>query len=290
MDRFRLSFRAEASAAWEKVEALEAAGAESVGIVPVEARAELGEPAPGTLPLAGSVRVEALYASRAAAESAAVAIGGGGCSIEFVPERDWVAAGRSGFVPRRYGERLWVVPDWYEPPEPDAVNVVLAPGLAFGTGEHPSTSLCLELLARADLAGRTVVDYGSGSGVLAVAAMRLGAARVAAVDNDPQALAATRANAARNGVAVAVTPPGGLEATGADLLIANILARPLISLAADLCALVRPGGRIVLAGITRAQTDVVAAAYLPRARPAARLAQGDWSLLELEKAGTGKRE
>ncbi|MGH8160803.1 MAG: 50S ribosomal protein L11 methyltransferase, partial [Gammaproteobacteria bacterium] len=210
-----------------------------------------------------------------------------GCRIESCPEHDWVAAGRSGFVPRSYGERLWVVPEWCTAPDPGAVNVLLAPGLAFGTGEHPSTALCLEWLAAADLTGLTVIDYGSGSGVLAIAAAKLGGARAAAVDNDPQALAATRANAVRNDVAIEAWLPETLKMTGADLLIANILARPLIALAADFCACVRPGGRIVLAGITPAQADVVAAAYVPHARQVSRVARGDWALLELERTGSG---
>ncbi|MGH8274804.1 MAG: 50S ribosomal protein L11 methyltransferase [Gammaproteobacteria bacterium] len=269
-----------AEKAWALVGRLEEGGAESVAVCPLEADATPGEPEFGTTPLAGTVRVEALYATRAVAEAAACRIGDG-ARIEPCPERDWVAAGRAGFVPRRYGERLWIIPEWCEAPAPEAVNVVGAPGLAFGTGEHPSTALCLEWLAAAELDGKTVIDYGAGSGVLAVAAAKLGAAQVFAVDTDPQALAATRANAARNDVRIEASPPETLSARNADVLVANILARPLITLAAEFIARVRPGGRIVLAGITAAQADVVAAAYAPQARLAATAQCAEWVRLEL---------
>lgn len=282
MNRVRLSCRVEAKEAWALVARLESDGAESVTVVPLDADEELTEPEPGATPLAGAVRIEALYAARADAEAARRNARAGSCRVEPCSECDWMAAGRVGFAPRRHGGPLWIVPDWCEPPEPEAVNVIIAPGLAFGTGEHPSTALCLEWLAGADLGGKTVIDYGAGSGVLAVAAAKLGAARVFAVDTDPQALAATRANAARNGTTAVITsPPDTLSARDAGLLIANILARPLIALAAEFTTRVRPGGRIVLAGITAAQADVVAAAYAPAAQLVASTLRDDWACLEL---------
>src|SRR5699024_64204 len=151
-----------------------------------------------------------------------------------------------------------------------------------GTGMHPSTALCLEWLAAADLDGQNVIDYGCGSGVLAVAAARLGARKVVAVDNDPQALEATAANARRNEVVVEPCKPGALAVREADLVLANILARPLIALAAELNDRVRAGGRIVLAGINEAQADGVVAAYATAARLVARRSREGWACLELQ--------
>lgn len=243
-------------------------------------------PGAGAAPPANGFRIEALFGSRAAAEAAAGALGGAACcSRETLPDRDWVAEGRRGFAPQRFGRSLWVVPEWCEPPDPQAANVIINPGLAFGTGGHPSTALCLEWLAGADIAGRCVVDYGCGSGILAVAAARLGAARVSAVDVDPQARAAARTCAERNAVEISVAAPEALARCTADVLVANILARPLMSLAAEFCRRVRPGGRIVLAGITAEQADAVAAAYLPGAQATGRSGRGQWVCLELLRGG-----
>lgn len=278
----RLRLAAKPGEAWELGEELERRGALAVSVQPGDENEALFEPEPGATPLWVTAIVEALFAARAEAESAAAVLGPMYTyTLEVCTERDWIAAGRAGFAPRRYGERLWVVPDWCTPPEPGAVNVMITPGLAFGTGEHPSTWLCLEWLAAAPLAGATVIDYGTGSGILAVAAAKLGAARVFAVDNDAQALDAARTNAARNGVAVTVSAPDALAVRGADVLVANILARPLVALAGEFCGRVRSGGRIVLAGITDGQADSVAAAYVPNARVTDRVARDGWTRLEL---------
>lgn len=261
---------------------LERCGALAVSLRPGDQSEALFEPDPGAAPLWETLIVEALFDARAEAESAALGAGRA-CTFEDCEERDWIAAGRAGFEPRRYGERLWIVPDWCAPPDPGAVSVVIAPGLAFGTGAHPSTALCLEWLAAAPLAGATVIDYGTGSGVLAVAAAKLGAARVFAVDSDPQALEAARANAERNAVAVAVGAPEALAVRGADVLVANILARPLVALAEEFCARVRPCGRIVLAGLTQEQAEGVAAAYVPAARISGRASREGWTRLELTR-------
>ncbi len=270
--------------AWTVASELEAAGATGVSLLPLGEEAALFEPEPGATPLSASLRLEAMFESAAVAEEAAVATGlETRCRYEPLADRDWVAEGRQGFVPQRFGERLWVVPEWERAPDPDAVNVFLAPGLAFGTGMHPSTALCLEWLAAADLDGRVVIDYGCGSGVLAVAVARLGARKVVAVDNDPQALQATGANAERNEVAVEPCKPEALAMREADVVVANILARPLIALNAELSGRVRAGGRIVLAGINEAQADGVAAAYVTTARLATRRSREGWTCLELQR-------
>jgi ribosomal protein L11 methyltransferase len=185
------------------------------------------------------------------------------CCLERLEERDWVRAWMDDFHPMRFGTRLWVCPSHQSPPEPTAINVMLDPGLAFGTGTHPTTALCLTWLDGVDLEGQTVIDYGCGSGILAIAAAKLGAGWVWAVDIDPQALLACDDNAADNGVAGKVTlcEPTALSLPRADSLIANILAGPLIQLAPRFARLLKPGGRIALSGILDYQAGEVESAY-----------------------------
>ena len=180
-----------------------------------------------------------------------------------VPEQDWVRATQAQFTPLRITDALWIVPSWCDPIDPAAINLALDPGLAFGTGSHPTTRLCLKWLARELRAGETVLDYGCGSGILAIAACRLGAARVVGTDVDPQALIASRANALRNGVKPAFLSVDRLrgERMPFDVVVANILANPLVLLAPALARRVRPGGRIVLSGILDAQAAAVITAY-----------------------------
>jgi ribosomal protein L11 methyltransferase len=179
-----------------------------------------------------------------------------------VPEQDWVRATQAQFTPLRIADGLWIVPSWCDAVDPAAINLALDPGLAFGTGSHPSTRLCLRWLRRELRAGETVLDFGCGSGILAIAAGRLGGSRVMGTDIDPQALSASRANAIRNGVDAIFVPVDGLGATDAfDVVVANILANPLASLAPALSRQVRPGGRIVLSGILDAQADAVMTVY-----------------------------
>jgi ribosomal protein L11 methyltransferase len=179
-----------------------------------------------------------------------------------VPEQDWVRATQAQFTPLRIADGLWIVPSWCDAVDPAAINLALDPGLAFGTGSHPSTRLCLRWLRRELRAGETVLDFGCGSGILAITAGRLGAGRVVGTDVDPHALTASRANAMRNGVEATFLPVDGLAATDAfDVVVANILANPLVSLAPALSRHVRPGGRIVLAGIFDAQADAVMTVY-----------------------------
>jgi ribosomal protein L11 methyltransferase len=169
------------------------------------------------------------------------------------------------FHPMRFGRRLWIYPWNIEPPadDADAIVVRLDPGLAFGTGTHPTTALCLEWLDARDLSGTTVIDYGCGSGVLAIAALKLGAARVVGVDNDPQALAASRDNAERNGVAdrLALVAPDAFSEAPADVLVANILAGPLDELAPLFARCVKPGGELALSGILRGQETALLQRY-----------------------------
>lgn len=181
--------------------------------------------------------------------------------LHAVAERDWVRASQDQFTPIRISRRLWIVPSWHDAPDPGAINISLDPGLAFGTGSHPTTRLCLNWLERALRGGESVIDYGCGSGILAIAAMKFGAARAEGVDIDGQALLAARANAIHN--RVQVTFHGAAEAIRqpAQIVVANILAHPLIVLAPLLARLVAPRGRLALAGLLAAQAEEVGAAY-----------------------------
>lgn len=184
--------------------------------------------------------------------------------FEDIADQDWERSWMDNFQPMRFGRRLWIVPSWHEAPDSQAVNLLLDPGLAFGTGTHPTTALCLEWLDGQDVHGLNAIDFGCGSGILAIAALLLGAERVTGTDIDPQALEASRDNARRNGIADERFPlylPEAMPAEPADLLLANILAGPLVSLAPQLISLVRPGGRIALSGILAEQTEEILAAY-----------------------------
>jgi ribosomal protein L11 methyltransferase len=182
----------------------------------------------------------------------------------------------------QFGRRLWICPAGQQPAVTDAVIVELDPGLAFGTGTHPTTALCLEWLEAGDLTGKCLIDYGCGSGILAIAALRLGATHAIAVDHDPQALEATRANAEKNQVAdrLTIQPATATLTQPSDLLVANILAKPLIKLAPDLCGLLKPGGHFALSGILAEQGSLVTHAYLPYASFGPRWQRDDWILLQ----------
>ncbi len=182
-------------------------------------------------------------------------------SVEPVAEQNWVQLTQSQFDPIRVSERLWIVPSWHESPDPAAINLILDPGMAFGTGSHPTTRLCLEWLERNVSAGNTVLDYGCGSGILAIAAARLGAGHVAGVDIDPQAVDAAKANAERNGVTALFVDSAAPVAGEYDVVVANILSNPLRVLAPAICAHVRSGGRLALSGILREQADEIVAIY-----------------------------
>jgi ribosomal protein L11 methyltransferase len=205
-----------------------------------------------------------------------------GWRVESLADRDWERAWLDDFRPMRFGRRLWVCPTNREPPDPAAVNLRLDPGLAFGTGTHPTTALCLEWLDGHPPA-TTLLDYGCGSGILAIAALLLGAGRAWAADLDPQALTATRDNAGRNGVSdriECVLPDMLPDALACDLLLANILAGPLTELAPTLAGRVRPGGALVLSGILPEQATDVAAAYRPWFGALERVERDGWVRLD----------
>lgn len=184
-------------------------------------------------------------------------------TVEEVAEQNWVQLTQSQFDPIRVSERLWIVPSWHESPDPAAVNLILDPGMAFGTGSHPTTRLCLEWLERSVAADCSVLDYGCGSGILAIAAARLGAGRVAGVDIDPLAVDAARSNAERNGVSALFADSAEPVAGEYDVVVANILSNPLRVLAPAICAHVRSGGRLALSGILREQAAEIIAIYAP---------------------------
>lgn len=184
-------------------------------------------------------------------------------SVEPVAEQNWVQLTQSQFDPIRVSGRLWIVPSWHESPDPAAINLILDPGMAFGTGSHPTTRLCLEWLERTVAVGDSLLDYGCGSGILAIAAAKLGAASVAGVDIDPQAVEAANANAERNGVVARFADSAQALAGEYDVVVANILSNPLRVLAPAICAHVRSGGRLALSGILREQADEIIAVYAP---------------------------
>jgi ribosomal protein L11 methyltransferase len=185
--------------------------------------------------------------------------------ISVLGDRDWEQASLEDLEPMLFGSGFWVVPGAHEAPAHAETVLRLDPGLAFGSGTHPTTGLCLQWVAAAELKGLAVTDFGCGSGILGIAAALKGAASVLCIDNDPQALLATMENGARNGVesGLSVCGPGPLENTGSDVILANILAGTLIELAPDLCAALKPEGIMVLSGILQEQSDDVESAYRP---------------------------
>jgi len=178
-----------------------------------------------------------------------------------VPDQDWVKLTQSQFAPTRVSARLWVVPSWHAAPDGSDINIVLDPGLAFGTGSHPSTRLCLDWLDRHLVPGSSVIDYGCGSGILAIAAAKLGAGRVVGVDIDPLALVTSRYNAEQNRVAATFVGADGPRPQPSDVVMANILSNPLKILAPLLTELTVPRGQVVLSGILAPQAVAVADAY-----------------------------
>ncbi len=250
-------------------EALTQAGALSVTLSDTHDE-PLYEPALGTTPLWNSTRVTGLFEASMDCRTILAQITQHlGPSvvmqsrIDALADQPWERAWMEHFAPMQFGRRVWICPSWCAPPDPQAVNIFMDPGLAFGTGTHPTTALCLEWLDAHPPLEHTVIDYGCGSGILAVAAAMLGASRVVAVDHDPQALLATRENAQRNGVAERVETflPEHTPTLAADTLIANILANPLRELATRFADLVKCGGTLTLSGILAEQADDVAAAY-----------------------------
>ncbi len=227
------------------------------------------EPMPGETPLWGETEVMGLFdAETDPAPTIAFfqQIFGEnvGYKVEQLEDKDWVREWMDHFHPMQFGERLWICPSWRDVPNPDAVNVMLDPGLAFGTGTHPTTALCLQWLDGLDLTGKTVVDFGCGSGILGIAALKLGAARVIGIDIDPQAIQASRDNAARNGVADQIElylPADQPQDVEADVVVANILAGPLRELAPLIAGHGKTGSLMALSGVLESQAPELETIY-----------------------------
>jgi len=202
--------------------------------------------------------------------------------IEILEDKDWVREWMDNYHPMQFGERLWVCPSWREPPVKDAVNLMLDPGLAFGTGTHPTTSLCLKFLDRAVEGGELVVDFGCGSGILGIAALLLGARHMAGTDIDPQALLATEDNANRNGISrdrYEIYLPENTPELQADIMVANILAGPLEQLAPTIAGLTRSGGKLALSGLLAEQAETISHCYGQWFDMNAPEQEGDWVVL-----------
>lgn len=249
------------------------------------------EPAPGETPLWPEIVLQAYFPAdldltRVLLELASLGIAP--VQLRHLAAQDWANLWKQDWQALNFGPRLWVCPVGESVPDPNAIVVALDPGMAFGTGTHPTTALCLEWLATQDLQGQTVIDYGCGSGILAIAALKLGAVQAIAVDYDPQALRATAQNATQNGVAtrLQIYLPQDLPATAqADLTLANILANPLVELAPLLQRHTRPQRPLILAGLLAHQADEVSAAYRPPCVLRQQAQRGDWLRLDFTTAG-----
>ncbi len=270
MDHFQITAELDREAAAAAEEACFALGAVSVTLADAADDPVL-EPAPGAVPLWPRVRLSALFPADAnpvdltSEVARQLHLEPALLRGESVAPRDWEREWLKDFRPMRFGRRLWICPGGQPAPAEHAVVLELDPGLAFGTGTHATTALCLEWLDQSDLDGKTVLDYGCGSGILALAALRLGARTATAVDIDPQALIASRDNALRNALddRLTIAAAADLEQRPHAVVLANILAGPLIDLAPALAALTAPSGDIVLAGMLDEQAPDVALAYRP---------------------------
>ncbi|SKA51347.1 50S ribosomal protein L11 methyltransferase [Enterovibrio nigricans] len=229
------------------------------------------EPMPGETRLWGETDIVALYDAEADMEAIVAILKSNPLlgqdfthKIEQLEDKDWERAWMDNFKPMRFGQRLWVCPSWCDAPDPEAVNIMLDPGLAFGTGTHPTTSLCLEWLDGLDLKGKTIIDFGCGSGILSLAALLLGAEKVIGIDIDPQALQASKDNAERNGVADRLElyqPKDQPQNLQAEVVVANILAGPLRELSPIIKSLMAPQGLLAMSGVLDSQAESVADCY-----------------------------
>lgn len=289
MQTIELSTHCPAEQADDMEQALFELGAVSVTFADAEDQAIL-EPGVGEMPLWRQVVVTGLFLARADINAIQQAFArrfpDAPLHHRTLPNQAWERAWLKHFKPMCFGDNTWVVPSGFEPPAPNAVNILLDPGLAFGTGTHDTTALCLEWIDRHDLRGQTVMDFGCGSGILAIAALLHGAREAWCTDIDPQAIEATCANAEKNGVAdrIRIIAPKNIDqAPPPDTLMANILAAPLIELAPTFAHLQQPGGTLILSGILREQTDEVAAAYTSDFIDIQPQFTEDWALLSARR-------
>lgn len=261
-------------------------GALSISLIDAEDQPIL-EPAPGEMPLWDRVIMVALFSGDECetklAKALSIALGHPveASQLERLEDQLWERAWMADFKPMHFGGELWVVPSYAEPPQADAVNMRLDPGLAFGSGTHNTTALCLRWLASSDLKGSTVVDFGCGSGVLAVAALLLGASRAVATDIDPQAITASQDNAQINGVAerLELYLPEAMPTLQADVVLANILFEPLRELSEVLLSFARPGAQVVLSGVLKSQAEDLKAHYAADLDGIEIKTDGDWCML-----------
>ena len=244
------------------------------------------EPELGTTPLWPNVVVHAIYEDEEQALLAKLIVNTTyphfNYAIQTLPEQDWQRTAVSDIKPQQFGNRLWICPSWLTPPDEKAVNLILDPGLAFGTGTHPTTSLCLCWLEQTALEQKSVIDYGCGSGILALAALKLGASHVDAVDIDEQALLATQNNAIRNHVSqeeLTIGLPDALKQKR-DILIANILLKPLIELRHRFKLLLKDSGRLVVSGILTEQVNELIDAYEDTFSYSSSTTEQGWALVE----------
>lgn len=270
-------------------------GAVSVSVEPAsdDETLQLYEPGPGETPMWKQARVTGLFDPDTDLNhtinhaNSHLGLNANDWHTDTLDDQVWERVWMDDFQPQKIGERLWVCPSWLTPPEPDAVNILMDPGLAFGSGTHATTILCLQWLEQHLQAGTRLIDFGCGSGILAIAALRLGASHAIGIDNDPQAIIASNENARRNSVAdrLQTALPEDLSPQPTELLIANILASPLKQLAPQLSALVQPGGTIVLSGILASQANDVAAHYRDQFALDAIEQRADWVRLSGVKRG-----
>ena len=266
------------------ISALEETGAVSISMMDQRDNPIL-EPKPGETPLWDHLVIHALYSDEDDAHDAQTLLSAYHPHLTqtlcTLADLDWERVCLDNFVPQRFGRRLWVCPSWLTPPEPEQVNVILDPGLAFGTGTHPTTSLCLTWLDGTCVDGDTIIDYGCGSGILALAALKLGAHHAYAVDIDEQALLATQQNATSNQItteALTIGHPTILEAP-VDTLIANILLSPLLALQQTFHQLLCPEGRLVVSGLFASRADILIDAHQLSFTHESTVLQDEWALL-----------
>jgi len=286
--QLKLSTTKAQAAYWE--DALTNQGALAITLADAQDQ-PLFEPLPGAAPLWDMLQLTGLLNAETDTDSLLIALQHQGETvppyrIEILEDKDWATAWMDNYQPIAINDRLWICPSWHQPPDPDATNIILDPGLAFGTGSHATTALCLEWLTAAPLAHKTLLDFGCGSGILGVGACLLGCHKVYAIDIDPQALQATRNNAATNNLTsqqIEVQPAQHFYGPPVDLVIANILAGPLLQLATTIAGLCKPGGLLALSGILTTQAAQVSEAYQPWFEFTPPVEKEGWVLLSARK-------